>query len=72
MISGSFKRLQVIDKVSFKMRSEEDFTWMQPPQKGALNMITQEIYDYLVASANSSQSSFAELKGLVYQNGVMV
>ena len=39
LVAGSFRRLQIIDKESFKLQNE-DFAWASPPEKGQLQMIT--------------------------------
>lgn len=70
-MAGSFKRLQAVDKATFKFRASDTFEWVQPPRKGQLQMITQDIYDYL-ASATSSENEFAAITGLVIDRGAFV
>ena len=72
LLSGSFKRLQMIDKQSMKFQGGEDFSWVQPPKRGQLQMITQEIYDYLASSANSSENEFAQISGIVMDKGILI
>lgn len=72
LVAGSFKRLQAVDKATFKFRAGETFEWAQPPRKGQLQTITQDIYDYLASSASTSENEFAAITGLVIDKGAFI
>ncbi|CDW83913.1 mitogen-activated protein kinase-binding protein 1 isoform x4 [Stylonychia lemnae] len=72
IVYGSFQRLQTYDAMTLKLTVQKDLNWANPPQLGILQMISQEIYDYLIQTQQQENQQFAQTRALIMNNGILI